>query len=340
MPNHIQNRLQFIGDNKEVQKVLNHIKGKYDDGKEMQIDFNKIKPMPKELNIETHSGVEMWAEICTGQIDFASLFQPMETSASEMFKNGKYGTLASRMSAGTAMEHLTGKRKGNVKDLSEADFNMFIQCLKNYRKHGFISWFEWSKSNWGTKWNAYDQNDKRNTADTIYFQTACSAPLELMQELSKMFPLVKIAFAYADEDSGSNAGKIIFENGEATEVNQPEGQSKDAYDIYFELHPDRINDYKLVGDKYETTVENRLSLKWGTLKSWHFDGEQGQKLMKEYNEIGSSFSAMDQQDTPRQKEIICELIDLCDGDTIYLEWDGKDVPKQEAKEYVMNYGKK
>ena len=89
------------------------------------------------------------------------------------------------------------------------------------------------------------------------------------------------------------------------------------------------------------TTKSELTLKWGTLKSWKFSGnEPAVKLIKEYHEIGSSFGAMTQQDTPRQKEIICGLIDLCDGDTIYLEWNGKDVTKQEAKDYVMNYGKK
>lgn len=48
---------------------------------------------------------------------------------------------------------------------------------------------------------------------------------------------------------------------------------------------------------------------------------------------------MAQKDTPRQKEIICKLIDLCDENTIYLEWLEKNVSKQEAKGYVMNYGK-
>lgn len=86
-------------------------------------------------------------------------------------------------------------------------------------------------------------------------------------------------------------------------------------------------------------MENRLSLKWGTLKSWHFDSEKGQGLLDEYGRIGSSMSAMTQKDTPRQKEIICELIDLCDADTIYLEWDGVEVNKQDAKDYVLNYGK-
>lgn len=89
----------------------------------------------------------------------------------------------------------------------------------------------------------------------------------------------------------------------------------------------------------EIKEKNYLTLKWGTLKSWDFSSsKKGQKLLKEYGKIGSSFSAMAQKDTNRQKEIICELIDLCDDETIYLEWDGKDVSKQEAKKYVMNYG--
>ena len=85
---------------------------------------------------------------------------------------------------------------------------------------------------------------------------------------------------------------------------------------------------------------NYLTLKWGTLKSWDFDeSKKGQKLLEEYQKIGQSLRLMAQRDTPRQKEIICELIDLCDGDTIYLDWDGEYVSKEEAKEYVMNYGK-
>lgn len=90
----------------------------------------------------------------------------------------------------------------------------------------------------------------------------------------------------------------------------------------------------------QTKSKNELTLKWGTLKSWQFDSEKGQKLLEEYEEIGSSLSAATQYDTPRQKEIICELIDLCDGNSIYLHWDGKYVSKEDAKVYVMNYGNK
>jgi len=89
------------------------------------------------------------------------------------------------------------------------------------------------------------------------------------------------------------------------------------------------------------TQKNTLSLKWGTLKSWKFESsETGLTLLKEYGNIGSSISAMCQKDNDRQKEIICELIDLCTEDTILLEWYDKYVSKDEAKNYVMTYGKK
>lgn len=90
------------------------------------------------------------------------------------------------------------------------------------------------------------------------------------------------------------------------------------------------------------TVEQEgdsLTLKWGTLKSWDIRSEAGRALLRRYADIGSSLSGMMQRDTPEQKEIICQLIDGCAGD-IYLDWDGKYVSKEEAKNYVRNYGAK
>ena len=85
-------------------------------------------------------------------------------------------------------------------------------------------------------------------------------------------------------------------------------------------------------------VPDFVTLKWGTLKSWRMTGEKGKALLKRYKEIGASLSAMTQEDTPEQKEIICQLIDECTEDTIYLEWDGVNVSKTDAKKYVMEYG--
>ena len=82
-----------------------------------------------------------------------------------------------------------------------------------------------------------------------------------------------------------------------------------------------------------------LTLKWGTLKAWNLKSDKSKELLKKYHEIGLSLSAMLQNDTQEQKKIICRIIDECDAETIYLDWDGKYVSKDEAKKYVMEYGK-
>jgi len=89
-------------------------------------------------------------------------------------------------------------------------------------------------------------------------------------------------------------------------------------------------------DKNMRETEEYLTLKWGTLKSWSF-GDWATPLFKEYSNIGSCVSVMCQKDTPRQKEIICELIDGGKFKKVFLDWDGKYVTKKQAKKYVMEY---
>jgi hypothetical protein len=90
------------------------------------------------------------------------------------------------------------------------------------------------------------------------------------------------------------------------------------------------------GKTIEQKVDS-ITLKWGTLKGWDIQTDKGMQLLERYVELGASYGAAQRRDTPEQKEIICQLIDCCAGD-IYLDWDGKYVSKEEAKEYVRNYG--
>jgi hypothetical protein len=87
----------------------------------------------------------------------------------------------------------------------------------------------------------------------------------------------------------------------------------------------------------EKIVTESLSLKWGTLKTWNIESEKALDLMNRYHMLGTSMSAMMQRDTPEQKQIICDLIDALDCDSVYLDWDGKHVSKDEAKKYVIEY---
>lgn len=81
-----------------------------------------------------------------------------------------------------------------------------------------------------------------------------------------------------------------------------------------------------------------ITLKWGTLKAWRLTNPALEPLIAEYNRCGdTSMSAMMQHDTPRQKEIICEMIDVI-GKPVYNDWSGEKMTVDEAKQYIMEYG--
>lgn len=85
--------------------------------------------------------------------------------------------------------------------------------------------------------------------------------------------------------------------------------------------------------------QDYVTLKWGTLKSWKITSDEGKALLIKYGELGCSASAIMQNDTPEQKEIICKLIDVVPGE-IFIDWDGEYVSKEAAKKYVMEYVRK
>lgn len=84
------------------------------------------------------------------------------------------------------------------------------------------------------------------------------------------------------------------------------------------------------------TGDDYILLKWGSLKGWDLHSEKGKKLSDEYVSLGRSLSAMSQKDDPRQKEIILEMIDECNG-SIQNDWDGEYYTKKKAKEYITGY---
>lgn len=87
-------------------------------------------------------------------------------------------------------------------------------------------------------------------------------------------------------------------------------------------------------------TKESLTLKWGTLKGWELDVEgPAFAALKRYAENGMSMSAAMQHDTSDQKQALCDLIDALDADTVRNDWEGTDMTKDEAKRYVMEYGK-
>ncbi len=80
-----------------------------------------------------------------------------------------------------------------------------------------------------------------------------------------------------------------------------------------------------------------LTLKWGTIKGWEFTEDSPAHLaLKKWAGGGVAPGAMHQRNTEDQREAICEVIDLVDGE-IWNDWDGVVMTPDQAKKYVMEY---
>lgn len=79
-----------------------------------------------------------------------------------------------------------------------------------------------------------------------------------------------------------------------------------------------------------------LTLKWGTVKGWDELSEKSQAIMERYFADGVPMSAMGDRPDADRKAILCELIDQLEGE-IWNDWEGREMSKDEAKEYVRNY---
>lgn len=126
-------------------------------------------------------------------------------------------------------------------------------------RYGFPSWYEWRCAKWDTKWNAYEIEiigDDVSGIDTIEFETAWSAPHAVIIRLAKCFPNVEILHKWADEDTAYNCGEREYRNGECDYQNIPEGGSKEAYELAFNLRPYLEDYYELVDGEYRHKEED------------------------------------------------------------------------------------
>lgn len=233
MPNHIQNRLRIEGTEEQIHEVKDFLRAEKpdSDGVYASIDFNKITPMPEELNVTSGS--------------------PQDTIAWMLF-----GVADSRYSRDIFVEQTRRNLREADADRIRSYIEDAIRYRDNHKNYGYCTWYEWAIANWGTKWNAYGQPDKRNNEDTIWFETAWSNVEKLIQRASRRFPDVTFHYTYADEDTGSNTGDLEIVGGKTVKESRPANGSRMAYELAFEMRPNRAEDYQLVGDTYEYVEED------------------------------------------------------------------------------------
>lgn len=165
MPNHVTNRIKFIGNQEKIYKVLQLIRGDRE-----RISFDKIIPMPDSIY------------------------------------------------------------RGTLSD-------------KERELYGINNWYDWRISHWGTKWDAYNSSlnsSLKESDNTLWFDTAWSCPIPVLQKLAEVCCESGIDFEgeWADEDCGRNAGSFWTDN----QPGEPyfsyvyaDSNSDAAYDTYVRL---------------------------------------------------------------------------------------------------------
>ena len=77
--------------------------------------------------------------------------------------------------------------------------------------YGENNWYDWSRKNWGTKWNSYD-GGWYEEGTSIQFDTAWSTPEPIYRAIAKQFPNLDFEVKFADEDMGYNCGKFSHDS--------------------------------------------------------------------------------------------------------------------------------
>jgi hypothetical protein len=159
-------------------------------------DFNKVFPRPEDLNI-TSDGLVMFIE----------------------------NQFSRHRTMGDFIAAIEKSQLESVENLAKA--------IVNLKKYGFATWYEWSVSNWGTKWNSY--SCVKIGENVWQFDTAWCGVLRIVEAISKAFPDLEITYETSDEDCSSQCAIYNFKDGLKSETKYESG-SKEAYEHYFKLH--------------------------------------------------------------------------------------------------------
>jgi|GEM_PF-2814813 len=163
------------------------------------LDFEKIKPMPRDLDdslIRTDA-YEAMLYYYTERLSKPDAV--LTDAAKEALATTREGRIQSSTAILGDIAYLRRWTAGaSDKERTEL-YDAGRRCARNIEKYGAPTWYEWRIKNWGTKWNAVD--GELETPSTATFQTAWRPPLPIAEALSKMRPDAELELiAYTDDD--------------------------------------------------------------------------------------------------------------------------------------------
>lgn len=228
MPNHVMNKVIFDGPDKKIKEILEAIQ--YDpDPKDEEntgigsIDFNKIIPMPPELEIEAGWATSVSIRVYLTAVNPLTLDYGVPKMDAGEFKKLLDILDSSRLISSFKREFSDEEMHDYLKDGTDY-MGSGKQAMENITKYGAPTWYEWRIINWGTKWNSYETHKWEDK--TLFFETAWSPPIPVLDQLAKRYSDVVITLEWADYDIGQNTGKIVYIHGTPVVDWEPETRNE------------------------------------------------------------------------------------------------------------------
>lgn len=195
MPNHVTNIIEIKGDPARIKSLFEAVKNdEYGLG---SIDFNKLTPMPPELDIEEGSQTKRGLKAYKDFIEVYTF-------------NGKKENYD--------LAHIPEKAEQAFlrvrPDIDPAAWELGKKAFQNQQRWGFTTWYGFCTNQWGTKWNAYGyENGVQFDGNSLRFLTAWSPPQPVITKLATMYPDLDFTHQFASEDIGVNCGEDEYHNG-------------------------------------------------------------------------------------------------------------------------------
>jgi len=262
MANWVINRLRIDG--QDADKMFKDLLIK-DDNNEWRFDFNKILPMPKDLEIICGSITDKCFEVYLSTLSESQAIKErnkcIDSTLFPYLSKDRYN-IKSKEEIDQIVDDAINKWS-NSKDPEDPVFKTKEDVIAygkrvsdNIKKYGSKDWYDWRVKNWGTKSNACNTLYAEDCPEEIQFETAWSDVRELILKLSKLYPKIRIEYDYAEEQVGYYAGRCVYKNGCLMDERYPE-YSKEAYEMYFDLwgeddrfvFDEKTNNYKYIEDE-------------------------------------------------------------------------------------------
>lgn len=244
MPNNITNQITFGSDSAAQSAFQQMLRDMRAEGRPVgSLDFNKLLPMPKELDIEAGSKTRSGLKLVKEYYDTLVALETQNPST----------TPADYAKKIQQCENMYRKKRAHDPEA----WSLGEQACQNIQRYGCPTWYEWCIQNWGTKWNAYQCRPLQKDSDTMVFYTAWSSVPKIVALLSGKYPDQKVTYRWADEDIGYNVGELTMKGGEVIDTNVPENGSREAYEMAAEIMDVDLSDYDLHLTQDGTSYEYR-----------------------------------------------------------------------------------